>query len=108
MAEVLAKSYTLRDENGQWLGQVVLTNDGMFSAVTDWGNFGYSWRAIGDMTFEEFLIQLNPEYFGDKLFTGMAYLCATTKVRAACIRFAKKILPPLQELLKANLLHGKS
>ena len=108
MAEVIAKSYTLRDVNGQWLGQVVLTNDGMFSAVTDWGNFGYSWIAIGDQTFEEFLIQLDAGYFGDKLFIGMAYLCSTTKVRAACERFAKKILPPLQELLKADLLCAKS
>jgi hypothetical protein len=34
---VQSKSYTLRTDNGGWLGQVVLTQDGMFAAVTDWG-----------------------------------------------------------------------
>ena len=34
MNGVTAESYTLRTESGQWLGQVVLTSDGMYASVT--------------------------------------------------------------------------
>jgi hypothetical protein len=48
MNGVTAESYTLRTESGQWLGQVVLTSDGMYASVTDWGNLSFAWRSIGD------------------------------------------------------------
>ena len=51
MNEVKSRSYTLQGENGEWLGQVVLTEDGMFGSVTDYGNLSYSWRSFapGDL-----------------------------------------------------------
>lgn len=47
MEETKSKSYTLRGEHGEWLGQIVLTSNGMFSSVTDYGNLSYAWRAFG-------------------------------------------------------------
>jgi len=38
MEEIKSKCYTLYSESGNWLGQVVLTSDGLFASVTDWGN----------------------------------------------------------------------
>ena len=105
MKEVKAKSYTLRTENGQWLGQIVLTNDGMFASVTDWGNLSYAWRAYGD-DFREFLCSLNPSYFGSKLYTGMAYILFGKKCEQACDRFAEKILPALQKVLREEIQAG--
>jgi hypothetical protein len=102
MTEVTAKSYTLYDEKGNWLGQVVLTSDGMFSGVTDWGNFGYSWRSYSG-TFEEFLSGLNTSYFSSKMSTGMAYVARSRAIDKACDRFAEKILPALQQVLKEEL-----
>ena len=99
---IKAQSYTLKDKTGGWLGQVVLTDDGMFASVTDWGNFSYAWRAYGD-NFKDFIINLNVSYFGDKMLTGMAYIVYNKKVELACRRFAEKILPPLQEVLKEEL-----
>lgn len=99
MDEVTAKSYTLYDEKGDWLGQVVLTSDGMFSAVTDYGNFGYSWRSFSG-TFEEFICGLNVSYFSNKMSTGMAYVAHSRAIDKACDRFAEKILPALQKQLK--------
>lgn len=96
---VKAESYTLRTSNGAWLGQVVITSDGMFSGVTDWGNFGYAWRSFGP-DFKQFLLEINTPYFGDKLATGAAYVMQGKKVDMAAQRFAKKILPALQEVLK--------
>lgn len=32
--QVTAQSYTLYTDSGAWLGQVVLTSDGMFASVT--------------------------------------------------------------------------
>lgn len=102
MEKVTARSYTLTTENGQWLGQVVLTSDGMFASVTDYGNLSYAWRAYGD-DFREFLISLNAQYFGSKLYTGMAYILYGRKCEKACERFAEKILPALQLALKEEI-----
>lgn len=103
MKEVTAKSYTLRDDNGQWLGQIVLTSDGMFASVTDYGNLSFSWRATGEEDFRNFMCQINTSYFGTKLYTGMAYILYGKKCEKACDFFAEKILPPLQKLLKEEL-----
>lgn len=97
--EVTAQSYTLRTKQGDWLGQVVITSDGMFSGVTDWGNFGYAWRSFGD-DFKKFLIGLNTPYFADKMATGMAYVAQGRKIDKSAERFAEKILPALQEILR--------
>lgn len=58
MKEIKVKSYsyTLWDDNGNWLGQVVLTNDGMFASVTDYGNLSYAWRNYNG-NFREFIIR---------------------------------------------------
>jgi len=100
---VIAKSYTLRTESGSWLGQVVLTDDGMFSAVTDYGNMSYAWRHYGDGDFRKFIIGLNTDYFGGKMYQGMAYMIIGRKYELACNRFAEKILPALQSVLKQEL-----
>jgi hypothetical protein len=99
MNEITAKSYTLRDENGNWLGQVVLTSDGMFASVTDYGNLSYAWRHFGD-DFNDFILHLNVGYFASKMATGMAYINYSRKTDKACERFAEKILPALQKALK--------
>lgn len=90
-------------EQGEWLGQIVLTNDGMFASVTDYGNLSYAWRAYGDKDFREFLCSLNTQYFGSKLYTGMAYILYGKKCEKACNLFAEKILPPLQKALKEDI-----
>jgi hypothetical protein len=103
MEKVTAKSYSLYKEQGGWLGQVVLTSDGMFSAVTDYGNMSFAWRHYGEGDFRKFLISLNVDYFGGKMYQGMAYMIYGKKYEQACDRFAKEILPPLQAVLKAEI-----
>lgn len=106
MPEIKSKSYTLRDERGNWLGQVVLTSDGMFASVTDYGNLGYAWRAYGEDDFRSFLADIDTEYFATKLYTGVAYLAYGRKFELACKRFADKILPPLQRILKSEVANS--
>lgn len=101
--QVTAKSYTLRNEDGSWLAQIVLTSDGMFASVTDYGNLSYAWRHTGMDDFKKFLIGLNVGYFGTKMYTGMAYMINGKKYEKACDRFAEKILPPLQKVLREEL-----
>jgi len=103
MEKVTAKSYTLYSEDNQWLGQVVLTSDGLFASVTDYGNLSYAWRHYGDKDFREFICSLNVGYFGTKLYTGMAYIVHSRKVEKACDRFAEKILPALQKVLREEI-----
>lgn len=101
--EITAKSYTLLKKEGGWLGQVVLTSDGMFSAVTDYGNMSFAWRHYGGGDFRKFLIGLSVDYFGGKIYQGMAYMCYGKKYEQACMRFAKEILPALKEVLQKEI-----
>lgn len=101
--EIKSKSYTLIGDGGEWLGQIVLTSDGMFASVTDYGNLSYVWRAYSDKDFRQFIIGINTDYFATKLYTGMAYILSGKKCEQACKRFAEKILPPLQKMLKEEL-----
>lgn len=103
MTTVTARSYTLRTESGQWLGQIILTSDGCFASVTDYGNLSYAWRAYGDKDFRQFLIGLNIDYFGGKMYNGISYMVNGKKHQEFCQRYAEKILPALQKVLKEEL-----
>jgi len=100
-------SYELKTDNGSWLGQVVLTDDGMFGAVTDWGNFSYAWRSFGD-NFKAFLTQLDIGYFADKMASSVSYSFGKNKkIDSACYKFAEHILPALKDVLKEELSETK-
>lgn len=103
MSKIESKSYTLKTPEGHWLGQVVLTSDGMFSAVTDYGNFGFAWRSAGKEDFRKFMSEINKEYFAGKMYIGINYICNSKQVEKRCATFAEKILPPLQDVLKQEL-----
>lgn len=103
MKTITAKSYTLYDENRNWLGQVVLTSDGFFASVTDYGNLSFAWRSYGDIDFREFIIKLDVAYFGGKMYQGNTYILYSKKCERACYLFAEKILPALQNALKKEL-----
>jgi hypothetical protein len=105
---VTARSLTLRKDNGAWLAQVVITSDGMFSAVSDYGNFAFSWRSIGDRTFEDFLIGLGEDYFESKMINSMAYMMLHKKIDMWAARFAKEILPVLQAELKKRRMRRRT
>ena len=101
--QVIAQSYTLYTDSGAWLGQVVLTSDGMFASVTDYGNLSFAWRRWGKDDFKQFLYGLSIDYFAAKMYTGMSYILHTKKCERSCDLFAEKILPPLQKLLREEL-----
>lgn len=101
--EATAKIYTLYTESGGWLGQVVLTTDGSFMSITDYGNFSYCWGCTGEEDFRKFILKLNVEYFATKMFCGMCYVVSTNKIKEAATVFAEKILPALQEVLKKEI-----
>ena len=103
---VESESITLRTEEGNWLGQIIVTSDGAYTSITDWGNLSYSWRNCGEKTlagFKDFLCQLEVEYFAEKLFCGINYICCDKKVERACRRYAAKILPALKKHIKSAI-----
>lgn len=106
MKEIKLKTFTLRTESGQWLGQVIISSDGMFSGVTDYGNLSYAWRSFGDEDFREFLCRLDAPYFGGKLQNGLSFVTYNKSTQRACDLFAEKILPVFQKVLKQDLLNN--
>ena len=90
-----AETFHLKTKNGGWLGQVTITADGMFAAVTDYGNFSYTWRSFGD-NFKDFLISLSAEYFGEKMACSNAYVDYNTKIEKAAYVFTDMFLPEMQ------------
>lgn len=99
MKEAISESITLTNDNGSWIGQVVITSDGMFSGVTDYGNFSYAWRSFGD-DFKKFLLRLDTAYFASKMSEGFAFTAISKKIDAGAKRFAEVILPALQKHIK--------
>lgn len=104
MSEIKLKTFTLRTEKNGWLGQIIISSDGMFSAVTDYGNLCYAWRYTGE-DFRTFLVGLGIDYFGSKMQNGLSYISYNKKTMEACNRFAKEILPGLQKVLKQDLIN---
>lgn len=102
---VTAKSYTLRKEDGSWLGQIIITNDGAYTSITDYGNFNFAWRSYGGegKDFREFLIGLGVDYFATKMYGGMTYIAYGKKIEKAAQLYAEMVLPILQKALKEEL-----
>ena len=105
---VVVWMYILHNEFGGFLGRVILTGDGYFFAVTDWGNFNFCWGSTGRDDFREFILNIGVDYFGDKMYSGISYTATGRKVEASCKRFAAKILPPLQEAIRIELHNEKT
>ena len=98
MEKIKLDSYTLRIENGQWLGQVVLTSDGLLGSVTDYGSFSHKWGSTG-MPFKQFILQMNEEYFESKIIQGLYNIDRTKQMEQAVKLYTKKILPALKNAL---------
>lgn len=103
MERIRAKSFTLRKANLEFIGQIVITSDWMFSCVSEYWNFSFAWRSFGNWDFREFLSELNNSYFWQKMYQGMAYVVSNKKVEKACYRFTDEILPTLREALKVDI-----
>ena len=88
---------------GGWLAQVLLSSDGTFAAVSEWGNFAFAWRAIGERSFKEFLIDIEVDYFESKMVSSMSYMATGKRVDSACRNFARRVLPVLQKALKEEV-----
>lgn len=100
--EVTAKIYDLTTKEGSWLGRVILTSDGSFMSITDWGNFAYNWNGFGE-DIRMFILNISVDYFGQKMFNGISYVSSTNQVHTSAMLFADKVLPALQEVLKKEI-----
>ena len=101
--ELKSRVYMLFTENDNWLGQIVLTSDGMFSSVTDYGNFSFAWRHTGYDDFREFMAKIDVHYFAGKMVQGISYVVHNKQVTKAAEMFAEKVLPALQKMLKEEI-----
>lgn len=62
------KRYVVSGERGQWLATVFLGAEGVFSTVSDYGNYGYWWTGIGgDGDIRRFLCGCDAHYLTGKL-----------------------------------------
>ncbi len=51
------RKYDVRDNEGHWIGRFIITDDGYFSTVSEWGNYAFWWTG-GGPCFRRFLAGL--------------------------------------------------
>lgn len=90
------RNITLKDTNGCWLAQVLLSDDGFIGVVSDYGNFAFAWRNFGTEKFEDFLLKISTDYLAGKIRLSVDTKCPMNW----CVRIANKVLPALQAELK--------
>lgn len=61
--------YQVRPARGSEWARIWITDDGCFTTISDYGNYGYWWGCPG-MEFREFLIGCGPDYVLTKLTSG--------------------------------------
>jgi len=61
--------YFLPSENGEGYAIIFIDSTGVFSAVSDYGNYGYIWGNTGSKSIKEFLLKSETDwhYFAKKL-----------------------------------------
>lgn len=66
--EVKFYRYYLPSENGEGYAIIFLDSTGVFSAVSDFGNYGYIWQARGGVEFRRWLVDNHHDwhYFAKK------------------------------------------
>jgi len=96
-------TYRLENDNGAWLGNVTLTENGSYMSITDYGNFSFHWGSYGPGDFRDFICSLNVDYFGGKMYNSIAYIAYGKKYQESAMRYAEVILPALQKVLKQEL-----
>ncbi len=76
------RRYHVKTEGDRWLATVIISDDGYFSTVSDWGSYAYWWSAAGDC-FRSFLTRINPDYLLGKIAPQQSYdgpaTCKTVK-----------------------------
>lgn len=60
-------TYVLPSIKGEGYAYIFLTNTGVFSAVSDFDNYGYIWSNTGFVDVREFFLKSDPAYFLEKL-----------------------------------------
>lgn len=103
MVNVRTKNFHLRNTDNQWIAQVVITSDWMFSCISEYWNFSFAWRSTWVDDFRKFLLKIDESYFWWKMYQGISYIANTKKVENNCYRFADKVLPILKETLKGDI-----
>lgn len=75
MSNIQLWRYSLPSVNHSGWAIFVLGSDGYFSAVSDFGNYAFLWRAHGCSDFREFLLRAerDSDYFIGKLSPGEVY-----------------------------------
>jgi hypothetical protein len=66
------RRYRLRTDQGRWVADVVISDDGYFSTVSDYGGYAHFWGDAG-CEFRRFLCGLDADYLCGKLSRGREY-----------------------------------
>lgn len=103
--EIKLWHYRLLTERDTWLANVVLTSLGMVAIASDWGNAVHTFTASGERDFRDFILNIYPDYLGQKFATQTQYLNgrSTREIDKRCINLAEKVLPVLKVAIHAEM-----
>ena len=96
------ETFTIRHRTESW-AVFFINQDGDLFIESDWGYWTFSWRAFGG-GFKQFLTQLEPEYFFDKLlFNHNQWGKGRNKVHARAEKAIKTLFECFKKVLEKDI-----
>jgi len=90
------------DRNGGWLGDIILTKEGLFFSNTDVGDFTYDFYfgsvVSSNNDVRTFFLEMDKDYFLNKIIKNLSDFSASE-----CKEYVNNILPALKEAIKKEL-----
>jgi hypothetical protein len=99
--EIKAEVIRLKNEQGYYLAQVILTNNHGLYFDSDYGNYAYRWSETKE-DFKHFLLRIEAGYLATKIIAERDYTYGgtTKKIRERIERNLEIILTALQKHFK--------
>lgn len=90
---------TFKDSR-QWLANVFMKENGWIMISSEFGD--WSWRFCFNGSFEDFILQLDVDYFSGKVRQGWNYLSTSRQMEKSAKNFAEHVLTALQEAINES------
>lgn len=103
--EIETAVYYIEDACETYLGQVVITSSGVFTAITDYGNLVVKFNILIGEKFKDYFLCIDNDYFVRMVLATDAFDFTGNKTKISCLiySFVSVILERLKKMLKEEI-----